>query len=232
MGQQDTFTRRICAVLLADVTGFSALVGEDDERTARTIRRLGSIVLEIVAEAKGHAEARAGDAILATFDSVVAAVDAALAIHRRIAAEEFAGRRLQVRIGIHFGDVLLREGASSAEAVGDAINIAARLQALAKPGTVCISDGVYRHVRNRFDEKFIDLGNQQLKNISGPVHAYLIVPRELADTSLPARRHSTLKYASAVAGLALVALAAVVLSRHYQGASTDKPAQRKSQSVT
>jgi adenylate cyclase len=93
---------------------------------------------------------------------VVAAVAAALAIQQRIAATTFAGLALRIRIGVHYGDVLLRDGS----AFGDAINIAARLQTLAKPGAICMSDGVYRQVRNKFDEKFTDLGFQKLKNIS------------------------------------------------------------------
>jgi adenylate cyclase len=147
----ETYTRRVCAILLGDVFGYSALMGEDDERTARAIHALQAAIRDIVSNAHGRADPFAGDAILVTFDSVVAAVDAALAIQRRVAAEEFAGTRLQMRIGVHFGDVLVREGA----AFGDAINIAARLQTLAKPGTVCISEGVCRQVRNRLDRKSV-----------------------------------------------------------------------------
>jgi adenylate cyclase len=202
----ETYTRRICAILLGDVSGYSALVGEDDERTARAIEQLQSVVRAIVTEANGYAEARAGDAIFASFDSVVAAVQAALTIHRRVAEEEFAGHRLQVRIGIHFGDVLVRDGASVGEGVGDAINIAARLQALARPGTVCISEAVYLQVRKKFDEMFIDLGNQQLKNISYPVHAYLTVPREAAGEHGGPPRRSALRW-RVFAGVAVVLLA-------------------------
>jgi len=201
------FTRRVCAVLLADVSGFSALMGEDDERTARAVQNLHGLVRGIVAETQGHAEPVAGDALLATFDSVVAAVDAALQIQRRLAVEEFDGRRLQLRIGVHYGDLLLREG----NAFGDAINIAARLQALARPGTICISDGVHRHVHNRFDEQFIDLGRKQLKNISQPVHAYLIVPREAEQRRRGPRITWWVGGAAALAALAVVA---VVVIRH------------------
>ncbi len=91
----ETFTRRVCAILLGDVFGYSALMGEDDERTARAIRALQAVIHDLVTELKGRADPFAGDAILATFDSVVTAVDAALAIQRRVAAEEFAGTRLQ-----------------------------------------------------------------------------------------------------------------------------------------
>ena len=207
------YTRRICALLLVDVSGYSALVGEDDERTAQAVRELQQAVATLVAERGGQSEARAGDAVFATFDSVVAAVDAGLAILRRVNATQFSGVALQVRIGIHFGDVLLRQEARFDEAVGEAINIAARLQALAKPGTLCVSDGVYRHVRRKVDETFVDLGRQQLKNIADPIHVYLIVPRELGPVhAYPARR---LWAWSAGVMLALVlAVAAFLYRRH------------------
>ncbi len=206
----------MCAVLLADVSGFTALMSVDDEGTARAVRSLQSSIQEIVAEAKGRADAFAGDAIFAIFDSVVAAVDAALNIQRHIAAHEFAGRRLQVRMGVHYGDVLLREGAPLSTAVGDAINVGARLQGLAKPGTICISDGVYRQVRNKFDEKFVDLGRQQLKNISEPVHAYLIVPRALLEAR--GLKRSVLRPAIAVAAAGVVVTLGIVVALRHAGA--------------
>ena len=219
----ETYTRRVCAILLGDVFGYSALMGEDDERTARAVHELQAAIRDIVSDANGRADAFAGDAILATFDSVVAAVDAALAIQRRVAAEEFAGTRLQMRIGVHFGDVVVRAGA----AFGDAINIAARLQTLARPGTVCISEGVYRQVRNRFDEKFVDLGRQQLKNISDPVHAYLIVPRELAPARAPAHTRTRLAL-GATAVVALVVVSSAVALR-YWSAPPAKPKETRTE---
>ena len=211
MTSGDTFTRRVCAVLLADVTGFSALMGEDDEGTARAVQQLQALVQGIVAECHGRAEASAGDVIFATFDSVVAAVDAALRIQRRLIEELFDGRRLQLRIGVHFGDVLVREGA----AFGDAINIASRLQTIAKPGTICVSDGVFRQVRNRFDEPSVDLGRQQLKNISDSVHAYLIVPHALGNKHAYAGRRRRVFWISAAAGaLAGTAIVAVLAVQH------------------
>ena len=201
------FTRRVCAVLLADVTGFSTLMGQDDERTARAVRRLQTLVQGIAAERNGYAEGFAGDAIFASFDSVVAAVDAALNIQRHLVRETFEGLHLKIRVGVHYGDVLLRDGG----AFGDAINIAARLQSLAKPGTICISDGVYRQVHSHFDEKFVDLGRQRLKNISERVHAYLIVPREveIEKTRVPRRTFVTSVVGAAVLA-AVLTVGAVV----------------------
>ena len=199
----------MCAVLLADVTNFSALMGLDDERTASAVAALQTLVQGIANEHNGHAEGFAGDAIFASFDSVVAAVAAALAIQQRIAATPFAGLELRIRIGVHYGDVLLREGS----AFGDAINIAARLQTLAKPGAICMSDGVYRQVRNKFDEKFTDLGFQKLKNISEPVRAYLLLPHDLvAETErLTHARHARTTRIAAAVTLAAVAIVAAIL---------------------
>ncbi len=202
MPSEERYTRRVCAVLLADVTGFSALMGEDDERTARAVEGLRKVVQGIVAETQGRAEPVAGDAIFATFDSVVGAVDAAIQIQRRLAVEEFAGRRLRIRIGVHLGDILLREGS----AFGDAINVAARLQALARPGTICISEGVFRQVRRKFDEPIEDLGRQRLKNITEPVQAYLIVPRGHEGPATRSRRRAA--WMAGALAVALVALGA------------------------
>ncbi len=219
----EKFTRRVCAVLLADVTGFSALMGVDDERTARAVRGLQALIQGIAAEHNGHAEGFAGDAIFASFDSVVAAVAAALSIQRRLAVETFEGLHLKIRIGVHYGDVLLREGA----AFGDAINVAARLQTLARPGTVCMSEGVYRQVRNKFDEKFVDLGRQRLKNISEPIHAYLLVPREAeADRAHVSRRALVGWALGAVTLAALVTLGVVTTLRFWRAPAGKPPGTR------
>src|SRR5262245_60332026 len=105
MSAPEGFTRRILAVMLVDVSGYSALVGLDDERTAEVVHRLHEVVCGLVADAGGQSEVRAGDAVLAAFDSVVAAVDTGLAILRRVDSEGFTGTNLKVRIGIHLGDV-------------------------------------------------------------------------------------------------------------------------------
>lgn len=172
MTENDNYTRRVCAVLLADVSAFSALMGEDEEGTARAVDDLRTLIVKIVAETAGRAEPTAGDAFFATFGSVVAAVDAALRIQEAMRTRQFAGHELRIRIGVHVGDVLFRADS----AFGDAINIAARLEALARPGTVCVSESVYRQVRTKFDHSVTDLGRQRLKNISDPMRVYLIGP--------------------------------------------------------
>jgi adenylate cyclase len=199
------YTRRVLAVLVADVSGFSALMGQDDERTARDVRRIQSLIGTIAAEQGGHAEPQAGDSIAARFESVLSAVKSALLVQEQLAGESSTERRLRVRIGIHFGDVLVEPGGA---ALGDAINVAARLCALARPGAVCVSEGVYRHVRGRFDEPVEDLGRQRLKNISDPVHAYLIVPQGAERV-----RHRRHVKAGAVAALVVVVAGAALWLR-------------------
>ncbi|MCK6556410.1 DUF4440 domain-containing protein [Candidatus Binatia bacterium] len=221
MPDETPFTRRICAVLLADVTGFSALMGKDDERTARAVHRLQQVVQDIVAEAGGRAEPCAGDAIFATFDSVVGAVAAALGILRRLDREQFEGQHLKLRIGIHVGDVLTRDGA----AFGDAINIAARLQAVARPGSICVSETVYRQVRNRFDDQFVSIGRQNLKNISDQIQAYLILPRDVAVGHNEPRYRRPLLWGGAVAAVvATVAAGALLAVRDRSGPTIAVPA--------
>jgi class 3 adenylate cyclase/TolB-like protein/ketosteroid isomerase-like protein len=210
MAEASGFTRRVCAVLLADVTGFSALMGKDDEGTARVVRGVQALVRDCVARAGGEAEAIAGDSMLAIFDSVISAVEAAVAMQERIGAEDIEGKRIQVRIGVHLGDVLFQ----GSERFGDAINVAARLQALAEPGTICISEAVYRQVQSRFEGRCRDLGRQRLKNV-GNVHAYLLIP-----ASLPAGRHRfgnrSMAAAAVAVAVALVLVTILVAERRGQ----------------
>ena len=204
VGSESHYTRRVLAVLVADVSGFSALMGQDDERTAHDVRRVQSLVAAIAAEQGGHSEPQAGDSIAVRFESVLAAVRAGLQVQERILDASSSDRPVLLRVGIHFGDVLVEPGGA---ALGDAINVAARLCALARPGTICVSEGVYRQVRGRFDEPVEDLGRQRLKNISDPVHAYLIVPRGAAR----ARRRQTRRVAAVVAAGSLIVGAAIWL---------------------
>lgn len=239
-GGDDSFSRRIVAVLLADVTGYSSLMGKDDEGTARAVEQLQVFVRDIVREGMGNAEHVAGDAIFATFGSVTAAVDAAIEIQKRVQAETFAGMHLKLRIGVHFGDVLLRQGGAH----GDAINVAARLQSLARPGTICVSDGVYRQVRYRLDEKVVDLGRHHLKNISDPVHAYLIEPGVPGSRRSVPRRLRTVLAVSA-AGVLVLGGVGWLYGRHWlsgertsteatspQGSVSPEPDQAKAPLVT
>ncbi len=163
--------RRLTAILAADVAGFSRLMGLDEAGTARTLQAHRAAVDPIVARYGGRIVKTTGDGLLLEFPSIVAAVDCATAVQNlmrernRDVPEE---RRMLFRIGINLGDVLI----DGDDILGDGVNIAARLEGIAEPGGICVSDDVYRQVSGKLDVSFEDMGKQQLKNIGRPVHAY------------------------------------------------------------
>src|SRR5207247_8375686 len=166
--------RRLSAVLAADVVGYSRLVGLDEEGT---LARLRSIRLELIDPAIGEHRGRiiktTGDGILIEFPSVVDAVRCALAVQRSMAernAEIAADRLIALRIGIHLGDVVV----DGADLLGDGVNIAARLEGIADPGGISLSEDVWRQLRDKLRERFVDLGEQMLKNIARPMRGYRI----------------------------------------------------------
>lgn len=166
-------SRRLAAILAADVAGYSALMGSDEEATVHDLKAHQAVILPMVGEYGGRIIDTAGDGILAEFGSVLGAVKFALAMQEtmgeRNAAVE-AERCLQFRIGINQGDVVVDD----ARVYGDGVNIAARLEAIAAPGGICISEKVYQEVRGKIDLRYTDLGALQLKNISEPVRVYRI----------------------------------------------------------
>jgi class 3 adenylate cyclase len=166
--------RRITAILAADVAGYSRLVGDDEEGTLARLRalRTGLIDREIDAH-RGRIVRIMGDGILVEFSSAADAVRCAVAVQRGMAAaaEEPAERRLQFRVGINVGDVL----ADGDDILGDSVNIAARLEAIADPGGICLSAAAYEQVRGKLDLTVDDIGETELKNIARPVHAYRVV---------------------------------------------------------
>src|SRR5947207_908724 len=166
--------RRLLAVLAADVAGYSRLVGIDEEGTLAQLR---SIRLELIDPAiavhRGRIIKTTGDGILVEFPSVVDAVRCALAVQRSMAernAEIAADRLIALRIGIHLGDVVV----DGADLLGDGVNIAARLEGIADPGGISLSEDVWRQVRDKVPEAFVDLGEQTLKNIARPMRVYRI----------------------------------------------------------
>src|SRR3974377_1370518 len=161
-------SRRLAAILAADIAGYSALMGADEARTVRDLKSHQAVVLPMVGEFGGRIIDTAGDGILAEFPSVVNAVKCAVAIQAKMAernATTAPPQRLQFRIGINFGDVLYDE----ARIYGDGINVAARLENIAEPGGICISSKVYEEISGRLDLPYQDIGDQQLKNIARPV---------------------------------------------------------------
>ncbi len=164
-------SRRLAAILAADIAGYSALMGADEARTVRDLKGHQAAVLPMVDDFGGRIIDTAGDGILAEFASVVNAVECAVAIQRTMAERNTAvesGRRMQFRIGINLGDVIYDDD----RIFGDGINIAARLEGIAEPGGICVSGKVHEEIDGKMDFSYEDLGDRQLKNIARPVRVY------------------------------------------------------------
>jgi adenylate cyclase len=167
-------TRRLAAILAADVVGFSKLIGEDEAGTLAALREIRkSIVNPVLAEHGGRIFKLMGDGLLAEFPSAVSALRAAIGIQESLRQRNegpSSGRPIEVRIGVHQGDVVV-EGT---DLLGDGVNIAARLEALADPGGICISGRVQEDVTGKITLDAEDMGEQSLKNIARPVRAYRV----------------------------------------------------------
>jgi adenylate cyclase len=166
-------SRKLVAILAADVVGYSRLAGADEDRTLARLRALRSDLIDpTVAVHHGRVVKRTGDGALIEFRSVVDAVRCAIEVQNGM-LERNAGlppeRRIEFRIGIHLGDVVEE---SDGDLMGDGVNIAARLEGIAKPGAICLSEDAYRQVKARLDLAVSDLGQTQLKNITEPVRVY------------------------------------------------------------
>ena len=166
-------TRKLAAILAADVVGFSRLAGADEDRTLARLRALRSDLIDpTIAVHNGRVVKRTGDGVLIEFRSVVDAVRCGIEVQNGM-VERNAGlppeRRIEFRIGIHLGDVVEE---SDGDLMGDGVNIAARLEGIAKPGTICLSEDAYRQVKARLDLAVRDLGPTELKNIAEPVRVY------------------------------------------------------------
>jgi adenylate cyclase len=171
--------RKLAAIFAADVAGYARLVGSDEVGTLRLFTAHREILDGLIAEHGGRIANTAGDSVLAEFPSAVDAVQCALQAQERLAEANQnlpADRRLEFRIGVHVGDVVVQPG----DLFGDGVNIAARLQTLAEPGGVCISGTVHEHVRKLPTLRFSDLGPQVVKNIAEPVRAYLLSSEKAA----------------------------------------------------
>ena len=166
-------SRKLAAILVADVVGFSRMAGTDEDRTLARLRALRSDLIDpTIAVHKGRVVKRTGDGVIVEFRSVVDAVRCAIEIQNSM-IERNAGlppeRRIEFRIGIHLGDVVEE---SDGDLMGDGVNIAARLEGVSQPGAVCLSEDAYRQVKSRFDLAITDLGETKLKNIAEPIHIY------------------------------------------------------------
>ena len=169
-------TRKLAAILAADVVGYSRLMGEDEAGTARAVTEHREAARPIIASLGGRIVKTMGDGFLAEFPSVVSAVESAIAI-QKLMVERNAGvpeeKRIVYRIGVNLGDVLI-EGD---DILGDGVNIAARLEGICEPGGVLISGAAYDHVRGRIEADFVDLGEKTLKNIARPVRVHAVTTK-------------------------------------------------------
>jgi adenylate cyclase len=200
--------RKLAAILSADVVGYSRLMAEDEAATIRTLHAYREEIAMLVRQHRGRVVDSPGDNVLAEFPTALDAVRCAVEIQGVLRARNAslpAERRMDFRIGVHMGDVAVEEG----RVYGDGVNIAARLEALAETGGICISATVREQVRNKLDVGYVDLGDQTIKNIPEQVHVYRVQPRSepegLARGSVSrGKRHPRLRGA-------LVAAAAVLL---------------------
>jgi adenylate cyclase len=168
--------RKIAAIFAADIAGYSRLVAEDEEETLRRLAAYRAVTDDFIAKAGGRIFNTAGDAVLAEFPSAVEAVRCAIDIQESLRTRNMAyppSRQMSFRIGITIGDVVERDG----DLLGDGVNIAARLEGLAEVGGICVSRAVHEQVANKLSVQFADIGEQEVKNIPTPVHAYMVAMR-------------------------------------------------------
>jgi len=184
-----TETRKLVAILAADVVGYSRLTSVDEDRTLARLRALRSDLIDpTIAVHMGRVIKRTGDGALVEFRSVVDAVRCATEVQNAM-VERNAGlppdRRIEFRIGIHLGDVVEE---SDGDLMGEGVNIAARLEGVAQPGAICLSEDAYRQVKSRLDLKINDLGEVRLKNIIEPMRVYSLhvgIPADVKPASVP-----------------------------------------------
>src|SRR5271170_6828683 len=166
--------RKLVAILAADVASYSRLMEVDEEGTLATLSAFRVVTDSLISRHDGRICGTAGDSILAAFGSALAAVQCAVDIQNELAQSNNdleTHRRMQFRIGINVGDVMLKDG----DIFGDGVNIAARLEGLADPGGICISRGIHDHVMKKLPFEFEDLGEQSVKNIALPVRVYRLL---------------------------------------------------------
>src|ERR1700729_118061 len=227
-------TRKLAAILVSDVAGYSRLAGADEDRTLARLRTLRSDLIDpIISVHHGRVVKRTGDGGIIEFRSVVDAVRCAVEVQTAMIernADVPPEKRIEFRIGVHLGDVVEE---SDGDLMGDGVNIAARLEGIAKPGAICLSEDAYRQVKGRLDLKVSDLGLTQLKNIAEPVRVYALevgaqaharvatpsAPAQPSAASVP-RRRSVLPLSALAIALLLAAGAA---AWHFVGANRSAP---------
>jgi adenylate cyclase len=224
-------TRKLAAILVADVVGYSRLAGADEDRTLARLRGLRSDLIDpAIAAHHGRIVKRTGDGSIIEFRSVVDAVRCAIEIQNGL-IERNAGvpedRRIEFRVGIHVGDVVEE---SDGDLMGDGVNIAARLEGIAKPGAICLSEDAYRQVSGRLEMEVTDLGPTQLKNIDRQIRAYSLLvgvpvkPKPAKPVTLAAPTPQKRRFGLAPLAAALAALLIVIAGGAWWLLNANRPA--------
>jgi len=176
-------TRRLAAILAADVAGYSRLMGADEEGTLQVLKAIRAELIDpTLAAHNGRLVKTTGDGLLVEFVSVVDALRCATEVQAGMVERNATiarDRRIEFRVGIHQGDIVVEDG----DIFGDGVNIAARLEALAEPGGICVSARVQEDAAGKLDLAFEDLGEQALKNIARPVRAYRVAMERPAEAA-------------------------------------------------
>jgi adenylate cyclase len=224
-------TRKIAAILAADVFGFSRMASVDEDRTLARLRALRAEVIDPTISAQnGRVFKRTGDGALVEFRSVVEAVRCAISVQNAMGERNYGtpeDQRIVFRIGIHLGDVVEE---SDGDLMGDGVNIAARLESIAEPGAICLSEDAYRQVKGRLDVAVTDLGTIALKNIAEPVRAYALkvdAPGKVRSRSTPygAKKPSVrAPFIAAIVALVVVAGSALYFLAGNRAATNPPPA--------
>jgi class 3 adenylate cyclase len=215
--------RRLATILAADVAGYSRLMAEDEEYALRALKAHRNVIDRLIARHEGRIFNTAGDSVVAEFGSAVEAVRCAITIQEELRvrnAQIDENRRMDFRIGINVGDVLVDDG----NLYGDGVNIAARLESIAAPGNICISGSVFALVKNKLSYGFEDIGPQLVKNIPEPVPAFRLTSD--TTTSPPARINKRLLLAGAAGILLLIGFGGWAFTT-FRSSETARPSSQR-----
>jgi adenylate cyclase len=211
------FKRKLSAIFSADVAGYSRLMGEDEASTVSTLETFREVMSTLIHQHRGRVVDSPGDNLLAEFASVVDAVQCGVSVQKELRARNDAlpeNRRMQFRIGINLGDVI-EEGD---RIYGDGVNIAARLEALADPGGICVSKTAFDHIESKLPLGYQYLGEQNVKNIPKPVPAYrVLLDKDAVGKVIDATRNKRLKWAWVAAGTVLALLITIATLAFWNG---------------
>ncbi len=200
--------RKLAAILAADAVGYSRLMGSDEEGTMRLLSAQRAVIDGIIEFHEGRIVNTAGDSVLAEFASPVQAVRCAVEIQDALRTRNDSlpeDQRLQFRIGVNLGDVMVKGG----DLLGDGVNVAARLESVADPGGICVSSSVYDQIAGKLDLGFVDIGAKSLKNIDRPVRVYRIDRDGSAQSRSATRRRPRMSPGKVGTAVAILALAVI-----------------------